>query len=254
MTADNPFATSEGALRYQRGRPFHHPQAIGKIFSILQRERVHRALDVACGTGLSTVALSERADLAVGVDPVESMVRLAPSSQNTVLALGEAEKLPFPSDAFELVTVSSGVHWFDQETFFAEAARVLVSRGWLAIYDHFFEGCPDERDIDAWLSQRYETRYPPPPRAARADRPTLATPDFIEVAAFEYDDPISFTQDELVAYLLSHSNTIAPATQQRETTLQTETWLREETGRWFRTAHNRTFLFRGAVRSLRRTT
>ncbi len=257
MMADsvqNPFATAEGARRYQAGRPFHHPRAIERIFSIVGGQTVRRALDLACGTGLSTLALFERAELAVGVDSVESMVRLAQPSSTGLFAVSEAERLPFSSGIFDLITVSSGVHWFDQSVFFDEAARVLVRHGWVALDDHFFEGSVDQPDIDTWLSDHYAVRYTPPVRAARADREMVLADGFMEIDAFEYDDPISFSQDELVAYLLSHSNTITSATQGRETTLETESWLREETGDWFGPPDHRTFLFRGAVRCLRRTT
>ena len=83
-----------------------------------------------------------------------------------------------------------------------------------------------------------------------ADRPLHTPYDFSEVEAFEYDDPILFTHDELVAYLLSHSNTIAAATAGRETQQETEKWLRSETEQWFGGHDRRTFLFRGAVRCL----
>lgn len=247
----NPFATAEGARRYHHGRPFHHPRALDRIFGVVGEERVSRALDVACGTGLSTLALASRAELAIGVDAIEAMIRPARSAPNAVYTVAEAERLPFTSHTFDVLTVASGVHWFDQEVFFAEAARVLRARGWLAIYDHFFKGSVDEPAMDNWLRHEYAQRYPAPPRAARTDRQIFVSDDFIEVEAFEYDDRISFTQDELVAYLLSQSNTITPAAEGRETTQETETWLRIETAQWFQARHDRSFLFRGAARCLR---
>lgn len=248
----NPFATAEGARRYQRGRPFHHRRALDKVFAVTGVHPVGRALDVACGTGLSTLALSDRADLTIGVDSVQPTIRLAQPTATTLFAVSEAEQLPFSSGTFDLVTVSSGVHWFNQRVFFAEAARVLVPRGWLAIYDHFFEGCRDEPEIDIWLRHEYAKRYPPPPRAARGGREMLVADDFLEMEAFEYDDPISFTHDQLVAYLLSHSNTISPATEGRETAVETEMWLRSGTASWFEPRDLRTFSFRPAGRCLRR--
>lgn len=250
-TVSNPFATPEGARRYRHGRPFHHPRALDRILSVVGMESVGLALDVACGTGLSTSALADRARAAIGVDSVEAMVRIAKPVPNALYALAAAERLPFGPETFDLLTVSSGVHWFDQEAFFAEAARVLTSQGWLAIYDHFFEGSDDEPAIDTWLERQYARRYPPPPRAARADRTELVPAQFDEVESFEYDDPIAFTHDQLVSYLLSQSNTIVPATEGRERPEETESWLRTETARWFDPRDTRTFKFRAAGRCFR---
>lgn len=249
---ENPFVTPEGAARYARGRPFHHPRALDRIFDHLGKSSVARGLDVACGTGLSTIALAGRAEIVVGVDPVESMIHLAKRARNAVYAVAPAELLPFPRHAFDVVTVSSGVHWFDQDAFFAEAERVLQPGGSVAIYDHLFEGAVEEPAIDKWLDQSYAKRYPPPPKAAATDRPVVSTRRFSDHVTFEYDDPIAFTQTQLVSYLLSHSNTITAATEGRETTQQTRAWLVAETAYWFDPPNQRQFLFRGMARCLKK--
>jgi SAM-dependent methyltransferase len=248
--AQNPFATTNGAERYARGRPFHHPGALDRIFEKLRRSTVSRALDVAAGTGLSTVALAERAEVVVGVDSTEAMIRLARPAANVVYAVAKAEGLPFLTGVFELMTVSSGVHWFDQQAFFAEVQRVLKPKGYLAIYDHFFDGAKNEPDINAWLQHGYLERYPTPPRGATVERQVAAPPDFTEIATFEYDDPIQFSQQELVAYLLSQSNTIRASIEGEETMEETTSWLMAQTASWFQGAQQ-LFLFRGTVRCLR---
>ena len=218
---------------------------------VIGEGRFERGLDMGCGTGLSTLALGGHTSISVGVDSAEVMLRRATWGPNTAYVAATAERLPFAGGTFEVLTVSSGVHWFDQHAFFAEAARVLTAPGWVGIYDHVFVGSLDEPAIDAWLQDDYAQRYPPPPRFPRATTRLDAASQFAEVAAFEYKDPIAFTHDELVSYLLSHSNTIVPTTAGGETKEQTEAWLRSETGRWFDPPGQRTFLFRGAVRCLR---
>ena len=251
MTVKNPFATAAGAARYHAGRPFHHPRALARIIDALGHPRLERALDVACGTGLSTVALAERASIAVGIDPVEAMVRLAPRPSNVSYFLAAAEALPFDNEVFDLVTVSSGVHWFHQETFLSEAARVLVPQGGIALYDHFFTGSADDSAFNTWLHESYGTTYPPPARGPRADADIPLPEGIVEIDAFEYDDPIGFTQDELVAFLMSHSNTIARATEGRETPEETAEWLRRGTEPWFTPPVRRPFVFRAVARCLR---
>lgn len=254
MNIQNPFATAAGAARYHNGRPFHHPRAVARIFSVLGNPSVGRALDVACGTGLSTLALKQRVDLAVGIDSVEAMVRLAEPSSNLLYAVSAAERLPFEPQTFDLLTVSSGVHWFNQPSFFAEANRVLPPWGWLAIYDHFFEGAPDEPELDVWLKEEYVKRYPPPNRGSRPDNLDVMHDGFLEVDSFEYDDPIGFTHDAFVAYLLSQSNTVAAEADGRETAQETATWLSNQTARWFAHGGEKPLRFRAVARCLRATT
>lgn len=266
---NNPFASAEGAERYASGRPFHHRRAVRRIFDRLGNPSIHRALDVACGTGLSTRALTEYADVAVGVDSTDLMIRLAPVSDAAVYAVAEGERLPFRDTTFGLVTVSSGVHWLEQDRFFAETTRVLEPQGWVAIYDHLFRGCTDDPAVDEWLEHRYQQRYPWParssnrtlellrtsgraPSAAGAGGSAIVPDGFTEFATFEYDDPVAFTHVQLVSYLLSHSNTIGRMTRGEERTEHTRSWLIAETAGWFEASTERTFLFRGVARCLQR--
>lgn len=179
------------------------------------------------------------------------MLQLAHRTGDIAYVMAPAERLPLRARVFDVLTVSSGVHWFNQQRFFAEAARVLNPGGWLVIYDHFFVGSVDRPDFDQWFETSYADRYPPPPRASMADRPPVEATAFREIEAFEYDDTIDFTQGELVSYLLSHSNTIAASVAGTETYEATESWLKAQTSPWYQPPTRRRYLFRGAVRVLR---
>ena len=71
-TPDNPFAAVQVGALYARGRPYHHPRSLARLRALLAGGNadadVERALDVACGTGMSTVALADFADMVVGLD------------------------------------------------------------------------------------------------------------------------------------------------------------------------------------------
>ncbi len=72
------FDTPETAKGYATDRPFFHPVVISNVKSYLNlTKKVKIALDVGCGAGLSTLALLEIADKAVGVDSSESMINSA---------------------------------------------------------------------------------------------------------------------------------------------------------------------------------
>jgi ubiquinone/menaquinone biosynthesis C-methylase UbiE len=136
----NPFAAAGVGVHYDRGRPYHHDRTLERVVTMVDRAMVGagrpgRGLDVACGTGMSTVALAGHADAVVGVDVSPEMMRSARPAPGVRYLLGRAERLPFPA-----ATCCSGVHWFDQPRFFAELHRVLRPGSWVALYDHYFVG------------------------------------------------------------------------------------------------------------------
>src|SRR6266566_3385197 len=78
MGTINFFASESAAQRYAKGRPYFHLIVIGRIKKRLALTfPVRRALDVGCGTGLSTMALKEIAERVVGIDSSAEMIGLA---------------------------------------------------------------------------------------------------------------------------------------------------------------------------------
>src|SRR5690242_19596358 len=75
MTVDNPFAAADVGAIYDHGRPFHHPRTLAHIRTLVGDAPLDSALDVACGTGMSTVALAEYAPRVVGLDISPEMMR-----------------------------------------------------------------------------------------------------------------------------------------------------------------------------------
>ena len=74
----NYFDSRDVAERYSAVRPYLHPLVIEKVRDFLGlTEPVPRALDVACGTGLSTTTLKELSEQVVGVDPSDEMMARA---------------------------------------------------------------------------------------------------------------------------------------------------------------------------------
>jgi hypothetical protein len=147
--------------------------------------------------------------------------------------------------------VSSGVHWFDQPRFFAEAHRLLRSGGWIALYDHYFIGeMADVAEFPAWAKDVLE-RFPLPPRNPQVGDPRAETPAGFTVAGDEfYADDIVMTQQQFVDYQLSISNFVAQC--ERGTSReQLRAWLLESTAPFYAGAATRTVRFLGSLTCLR---
>ena len=208
----NFFSYRSAAERYARGRPYFHPQVISRISTFLSlSEPVARAIDVGCGTGLSSVALQAVAESVVGVDISAEMITLAPSLPDLAYVVSPAERLPLIADAFDLMTVSQAFHWMRRTEFLAEARRVLHIQGWLIVYDNYFSGQMEEnREFERWVEEAYQKEYPTPPRA-----PVNFGNEEAEREGFQFTHQetflnfVQFSLNGLVNYLMTHTNVIA---------------------------------------------
>lgn len=224
----NYFASEDTAERYAAGRPYFHPLVVGRIAGFLGLdEPVDAALDVACGTGLSSIALTEIASLVTGIDTSVGMLGRAGRDDRVGYVEAAAEDLPFDAESFDLVTVSSAFHWFDRDRFLFEARRVLRISGWLIIYDNYFFGRMRENDeFGRWYRDRYLSRYPVPNRDRRPFTDEEAEGHGFRFAEREeYANDVSFSVEELAGYLETQSNVIAVVEAGKASIEEVHEWL-----------------------------
>src|SRR5437016_3397349 len=152
--ASNPFVGRSVAERYSRARPSLHDRAVAEM-----RQRMpapDRAIDLACGTGLSTRPLASFARHIVGVDISLDMLSHAQIAQENRFVAGEAERLPFLDGSFDLATIASAIHWFRPEAV-SEIARVLAPGSPIVIYDVWFPAeMIGDSGFGSWLEQLSE--------------------------------------------------------------------------------------------------
>ncbi len=128
-----PAATAfEGLVDdYDAARP-DYPPSLYDALPPLARAQV---LELGAGTGLATVALSERAGAVVATDLGPRMLRrLHDKRPDVPVAVACAERLPFADDSVHAVCGAQMWHWVDVPVAAAEAARVLRPGGWLAVW------------------------------------------------------------------------------------------------------------------------
>jgi ubiquinone/menaquinone biosynthesis C-methylase UbiE len=249
---DNPFAAADVGVVYDRGRPYHHPRSLEHIAALVGSERVATAVDVACGTGMSTIALADRADRVVGFDVSAAMLRVAPTGPNISYAFASAENMPLPDASVDAITCCSGVHWFDQARFYGEMHRVLRPGGWVGLYDHYYIGeMVDVPEFKRWTGEVL-ARYPLPPRNPQVGDPRSETPPgFTKLGDEFFADDISMTAAELADYQLTISNFVAAA-ERGTTRTEMREWVLQSTAPFFAGAKARTVRFLGSINCWRR--
>lgn len=251
----NFFAPKTAAERYARGRPFFHPVVVARLKEYLSlAEPLPRALDVCCGTGLSTIALKELGESVVGVDVSLEMLAHAPRDRGVSFCLSAAENLPFGDGAFDLLTVCQGLHWLEREKFFREARRVLRPGGWLVVYDNYFSGGMEGREeFDSWFREKYLGRFPVPPRnwASFTAEESESLGFHLRVET-QLANEVSFSLETLVAFVATQSNVIAAVEGKGESLEEINTWLAEGMRPFFGEEREMVFLFDAPIWCLQR--
>ena len=211
-----------------------------------------RALDVGCGTGLSTVALKEIAARVVGVDSSAEMIALARKHAPIEFEVADAEHLAFEDREFDLVTVSQAIHWFGRASFLQEARRVTRTEGWLIVYDNYFAG-GEKPAFNAWHQESYLMRYPSPPRSwASFSADGSAEEGFQLIDDEVLRNEIGFSLDGLIDYFVTQTNIIAAVEGGKETIDEARAWLKDTLKCFFATSSTRDFLFYAPIWYLQR--
>jgi len=137
-------ATSE-VVKYTAIRPEHPPAIVESVLRFLRQKYtgpLSQAVDVGCGSGMSTRNLFGKFDSILGVDLSQAMIDQARQSFKTtpeaVFKVAKAESLPVAPESSQMVLVGRAIHYFDQQAFFREVDRILVPGGVVAYYSVHF--------------------------------------------------------------------------------------------------------------------
>jgi ubiquinone/menaquinone biosynthesis C-methylase UbiE len=253
----NFFSSKTSAEKYAVGRPDFHANTISRVKDFLQIEyKLPKALDIACGTGLSTKALLIIAENVYGTDLSPEMLNLALEKDKIYYAVAPAENQPFDKGEFDLVTVSSGVHWFNIDAFLIETNRILKDKGLLVIYENFFSGEMEEsREFKKWVTDVYLQRFPSPPRNKNYDwsPENLLSKNFIIESSESFKNPVCFNRQQLINYFSTQSNIIAAVDSGKYPYWEIEEWLDNELSEYFENEFvKRTFYYGNWIKYLQK--
>ena len=172
------------------------------------------AWDCAAGSGQATIPLARRFNRVVATDISAAMLEQAPRHPAVEYRVAPAEASGLPDGSADLVTVAQALHWLNPETFYAEAARVLVSRGVLAVWTYGVQYL-DEPALDRVVRHFYADivgpYWPPERRHVESGYATLPFP-------FPELDPPVLAMGELwsLAQLLGYVGTWSATQRFRE--------------------------------------
>ena len=248
------FTEKDIAIRYHKYRPYIHPKIIKKIKKLIKLvEPVNNALDIACGTGQSTLALKSIAKHIIGIDISEAMLSQAVTDESIEYLCSPAENIPFVDNAFNLITVGLAMHWFDRTKFLTEANRLLCKHGWLVVYNHGFSWrIKDNPDLKEKWAPTFSERYPRPERNSQP-----ITSEQAEIYGFElcesvhHEIEVESSFEYLVNHIATFSHVIAKIQKEEETLSEATNWLMETIKPYFKNP-SEILIFEGPIWCLRK--
>lgn len=244
----NLFGTSDLASGYATARPPVHPEILRRFRQQRQAPIYARALDVGCGAGLSTRALTPYAKHAIGIEPAESMLHQARKAGITAsLVTARGEGLPFGDHTIDFMTAAGSLNYTDGlQEFFREARRVFTPRnGGMLVYD-FSQG--RNAALEPWF-ETFMTRYPKAKDNARPLDPiaiqSQAVGTFNLVWHEYFQIPLSLDHEAYVNYMMTETNVAYAVSQGLATASEIRDWCRQTLRPTFERDPQQQVLFNG---------
>jgi SAM-dependent methyltransferase len=243
------------ASGYASARPYLHPELFALVGELTGSfPPAGRALDVGCGTGLSSLALLALAGEVVGSDASLEMLRRAVRMPGLRYAAAAAEALPFRSGAFDLLVSCGSMDWIDKERYLPRAAELLRASGWLVSADFGDVGRSPELDgLAAWYEQAFLGRFPrPPARDPIITDAEAADHGFARPLHRTFASGWTFSAAQYAGFLMTESNVIAAVEFGSQAARDVHRWLERELAPLF-AGRPRRVAFGGYVQALRKT-
>ena len=141
----------------------------------------------------------------IATDASTEQIASAGSHAGIEFRVAAAEASGLPPESTDLITVAQALHWFDIDTFFREARRVLKPSGVLAVwcYGH----CNVDPACDELIRQVFaevEPYWPPERDIVEARYAGIELP-VTEIRSQDFDMQAVWTADDMLDYMRTWS-------------------------------------------------
>src|SRR3989442_726826 len=120
------------AAAYATFRPQYPAELFAALADAVPRRRI--AWDCATGNGQAAVGLAPHFEQVIATDGSAPQLAAALRHPRVRYLCALAETVPLAAGRIDLIATAQSLHWFDFARFFAEARRVLVPGGIVAVW------------------------------------------------------------------------------------------------------------------------
>lgn len=193
------------ADEYAAYRP-EYPEA---LFAWLASVAPSRGLvwEAGAGTGQASLGLAGHFDHVVATDLSAEMIERAPAHPRVAYVVGRAEESGLPDRSVDVVAVAQALHWFAFDQFYAEARRVLVPDGVIAVWSYgivHLQGVEVNRAFHQFYQQVVAPWWPPERQHVENGYRTIPFP-FDEMAPPTFQMTVRWPLAALLGYCRSWS-------------------------------------------------
>lgn len=121
------------ASHYASYRPPLHKIILKKVLS--GDPSFSAGLDIGCGTGYSTLALTIYCSNVIGIDPSQSMLDRAADHPKIEYVKGSGEEIPLADDSVDIVTLAGSLFYMNVNRVGSEIKRVCKQDAHVIPYD-----------------------------------------------------------------------------------------------------------------------
>ena len=137
---------SHQSADYANFRPQYPKEIFDEIKTRLKSSTC--AWDCATGNGQVAKELSKFFEDVKATDISENQLNQAPKLANINYSIQTAEKVDFPDNSFDLITVAQAIHWFNFDKFYTEVKRTLKNDGIFVVLGYsLFRSNPETNKI-----------------------------------------------------------------------------------------------------------
>lgn len=142
----------KNAEKYAKSESHAKGEDLSILIEHLPLDKTASALDVAAGTGFTSLALSSNVGIVTALDRTVEMLQEARNlferegRKNVVFVKGDVSDMPFLDRSFDIVTCRRAAHHFHNKIqFISEANRVMKKGGYFGLVDMV---SPENDDMD----------------------------------------------------------------------------------------------------------
>jgi SAM-dependent methyltransferase len=194
------------AADYARFRPDYPAELFAWLADISPNRDL--AWDCATGNGQAARALARHFARVIATDASDTQIASAFPHPRVEYRVAPAEASGIEAGSVALITVAQAVHWFDLPRFYAEAERVLVPGGVLAVWAYLvFKSTPEiDRVVDYLYSEVVGPYWPPDRGMIQRGYAEVQLPfEAVEPPPFVMAKP--WTVEDAIGYLRTWSAT-----------------------------------------------
>ncbi len=194
------------AREYAQSRSRYPAELFSSLAALVDRRNL--AWDCATGNGQAALELVKHFERVIATDISAEQIHHAAPHPQIEYCVAKSEQSGLADRSVDLVTVASAIHWFDLDSFYAEAQRVIRPGGLLAAWTYHvgYVEPPFDRIFARFYREVIYPYFAPGARLVDERYETITLPGE-PLAAGNFSMRAAWNLDQMLAFIASWSGT-----------------------------------------------